>query len=189
MNELEDPRARAIEHLSALFASNAIDLERFESAVALVNRASDAAELAKVVGTLAQVIPGFNESAGRTGAPRNVTPARTYQAEHIDCNMSTIKKRGEWARGERYTVRVIAGTVVLDFRDYEFDKGFRMEIDAEINMGSLKIVVPRDFVVVDEFESTSMSSVSNRLPRGSARTGVIRVGGAISAGSCVVRYK
>jgi hypothetical protein len=65
----------------------------------------------------------------------------------IDCGSGSARRDGPWVVPQRIEVRVVSGSVVLDFTEAVITMP-RLIIDAQVNMGSLKLVT-KPGVVVD----------------------------------------
>ena len=68
----------------------------------------------------------------------------------IDCGSGSAQRDGPWLVPRRIEVRVLSGSVVLDFTEAVITMP-RLTIDAQVNMGSLKLVTKPGIVVdIDE---------------------------------------
>jgi hypothetical protein len=106
----------------------------------------------------------------------------------IDVGSASVKREGQWEVPRHLDVRIGAGTVVLDLTRTTVPHS-RVEIDAEVRSGSLKIVT-RPGVVVDATDVTLRSgNVKIRSWPGTAPpvSLLIHVTGSVTSGSIVAQ--
>ena len=85
----------------------------------------------------------------------DVPAVRPQRAGRIDVGSASVKREGQWEVPQHLDVRIGSGAVVLDLTRTTVPHS-RVEIDAEVRSGSLKIVT-RPGVVVDATDVTLRS--------------------------------
>jgi hypothetical protein len=146
----------------------------------------EAALTARTYGELAALtadLPGVGAVTPVTPLPR---PRRAVA--RIDVASATVKRDGQWDVPQRLEVRVGSGRVVLDFTQVSVPHS-RVEIDAEVRSGSLKIVT-RPGIEVDATDvSVRSGEVKIRSPWGTEvpATLLIHVTGQVSSGNITAR--
>lgn len=145
----------------------------------------EAALTARTYGELAALtadLPGVAEVGPAVPA---VAPQR---AGRIEVGSASVKREGQWEVPQHLDVRIGSGTVVLDLTRTTVPHS-RVEIDAEVRSGSLKIVT-RPGVVVDATDVTLRSgSVKIRSWPGTPPpvSLLIHVTGSVTSGNIVAR--
>jgi len=145
----------------------------------------EAALTARTYGELATLtadLPGVAE------ARPDVPVARPQRAGRIEVGSASVRREGQWEVPQELDVRIGSGSVVLDFTRTTVPHS-RLEIDAEIRSGSLKIVT-RPGVAVDVTDVTLRSgSVKVRSWPGAQPpvSLVIHVTGSVTSGSVLAR--
>ena len=85
----------------------------------------------------------------------DVPAVRPQRAGRIDVGSASVKREGQWEVPQHLDVRIGSGTVVLDLTRATVPHS-RVEIDAEVSSGNLRIVT-RPGVVVDATDVTLRS--------------------------------
>ena len=118
----------------------------------------------------------------------DVPTVRPQRAGRIDVGSASVKREGQWEVPQHLDVRIGSGAVVLDLTRTTVPHS-RVEIDAEVRSGSLKIVT-RPGVVVDATDVTLRSgNVKIRSWPGPPPpvSLLIHVTGSVTSGSIVAR--
>jgi len=118
----------------------------------------------------------------------DVPAVRPQRAGRIDVGSASVKREGQWEVPQHLDVRIGSGAVVLDLTRTAVPHS-RVEIDAEVRSGSLKIVT-RPGVVVDATDVTLRSgNVKIRSWPGPPRpvSLLIHVTGSVTSGSITAR--
>jgi hypothetical protein len=118
----------------------------------------------------------------------DVPAVRPQRAGRIDVGSASVKREGQWEVPQHLDVRIGSGAVVLDLTRTTVPHS-RVEIDAEVRSGSLKIVT-RPGVVVDATDVTLRSgNVKIRSWPGPPPpvSLLIHVTGSVTSGSIVAR--
>jgi hypothetical protein len=118
----------------------------------------------------------------------DVPAVRPQRAGRIDVASASVKREGQWEVPQHLDVRVGSGTVVLDLTRATVPHS-RVEIDAEVRSGSLKIVT-RPGVVVDATDVTLRSgNIKIRSWPGTPPpvSLLIHVTGSVSSGNITAR--
>jgi len=145
----------------------------------------EAALTARTYGELAALtadLPGVAE------VRPDVPVVRPQRSGRIEVGSASVRREGQWEVPQELDVRIGSGTVVLDFTRATVPHS-RLEIDAEVRSGSLKIVT-RPGVAVDVTDVTLRSgSVKVRSWPGAQPpvSLVIHVTGSVTSGSVIAR--
>ena len=118
----------------------------------------------------------------------DVPAVRPQRAGRIDVGSASVKREGQWEVPQHLDVRIGSGAVVLDLTRTTVPHS-RVEIDAEVRSGSLKIVT-RPGVAVDVTDVTLRSGSVKVRPWPGAQPPVslvIHVTGSVTSGSIVAR--
>jgi len=118
----------------------------------------------------------------------DVPAVRPQRAGRIDVGSASVKREGQWEVPQHLDVRIGSGAVVLDLTRTAVPHS-RVEIDAEVRSGSLKIVT-RPGVVVDATDVTLRSgNVKIRSWPGTPPpvSLLIHVTGAVTSGNITAR--
>jgi len=118
----------------------------------------------------------------------DVPAVRPQRAGRIDVGSASVKREGQWEVPQHLDVRIGSGAVVLDLTRTTVPHS-RVEIDAEVRSGSLKIVT-RPGVVVDATDVTLRSgNVKIRSWPGPPPpvSLIIHITGSVTSGSIVAR--
>jgi hypothetical protein len=163
-----------IDTLTDLYAADRLQMEDFENLVSQVHAADSETALKALV-------------LSRTELQTQARPAA--RADEIVASMSTLRKRGRWLVSDRLAIKGHMSTVVLDLREYAYEPGFRLLVRLDLDMSTIKLIVPRAFAVTDHFESNSMSSIKNRPRLVGAPLGEIVLTGSLNMSTVKVRYR
>jgi len=113
---------------------------------------------------------------------------RPQRAGRIDIGSASVRREGQWEVPQHLDVRVGSGTVVLDLSRTTVPHS-RVEIDAEVRSGNLRIVT-RPGIVVDAADVTLRSgNVKIRSWPGPPPpvSLIIHITGSVTSGSIVAR--
>jgi hypothetical protein len=145
----------------------------------------EAALTARTYGELAALTADL---PGVAGVGPAVPVVRPRQAARIDVGSASLKREGQWEVPQKLDVQIGSGTVVLDLTRTTVPHS-RIEIDAEVRSGSLKIVT-QPGVAVDATDVTIRSgSVKVRSWPGPPPpvTLLIHVTGSVTSGNIIAR--
>lgn len=145
----------------------------------------EAALTARTYGELAALTADL---PGVAGAGPAVPVVRPQRAGRIEVGSASVRREGQWEVPQQLDVRIGSGTVVLDLTRTAVPYP-RVEIDAEVRSGSLKIVT-RPGVVVDAADVTIRSgSVKVRSWPGAPPpvSLVVHITGSVTSGSVIAR--
>jgi Domain of unknown function (DUF1707) len=145
----------------------------------------EAALTARTYGELAALTADL---PGVAGARPDVPVARPQRAGRIEVGSASVRREGQWEVPQELDVRIGSGTVVLDFTRTSVPHS-RLEIDAEIRSGSLKIVTRPGVAVDAAGVSIRSGSVKVRSWPGAQPPAslVIHITGSVTSGSVVAR--
>ena len=118
----------------------------------------------------------------------DVPAVRPQRAGRIDVGSASVKREGQWEVPQQLDVTIGSGSVVLDFTRTTVPHS-RIEIDAEVRSGSLKIVT-RPGVAVDATDVTLRSGSVKIRPWPGPPPPVsllIHVTGSVTSGSVIAR--
>lgn len=131
-----DTRQSVADFLAARFADDTISLDEFERRVALVYRASSAAELRALTADIAAPAPGTQPAA--------IVPAPV--APRLRVLLSNLERAGAMELPPHLELRVTLGNAELDFSDAVMSPGTTV-IDIEALLGNVEITLPPGVVV------------------------------------------
>jgi hypothetical protein len=138
-----DSRERAIERLSAAFATGAIDTEEFERRVTVAHRSSSPQE---IDGLLADLPPDTQaQSLTREMVPLDQAPPRARTLSLL----GSTRRAGRWSVPRYMEVRSYFGNVELDYRNAVLPAG-EMVLDLRAVFGNIEITVPPHLAVAAE---------------------------------------
>jgi len=118
----------------------------------------------------------------------DVPAVRPQRTGRIDIGSASVKRAGQWEVPQQLDVTIGSGSVVLDFTRTTVPHS-RIEIDAEVRSGSLKIVT-RPGVAVDATDVTLRSGSVKIRPWPGPPPPVsllIHVTGSVTSGSVIAR--
>ena len=118
----------------------------------------------------------------------DVPAVRPQRAGRIDVGSASVKREGQWEVPQHLDVRIGSGAVVLDLTRTTVPHS-RVEIDAEVRSGNLRIVT-RPGIVVDAADVTLRSgNVKIRSWPGPPPpvSLIIHITGSVTSGSIVAR--
>jgi hypothetical protein len=154
-----DDRDRAVEVLRVAAGDGRITAEELDERVGAALTARTYGELAALIADLPattgslQLVPGSAPGA----APKDLV--------RIECDTSTARRDGAWLVPRRLEVRVTRGSVTLDFTEAVVSWP-SLEIDADIQTGSLILVIAPGILVSTDDLALSTSNVKVEAPWG-----------------------
>ena len=158
---LDEEKDSLIQVLTDDYARGAVDIADFERSVTRINSCIDRPALEREAATL-----GLGTALVALRQSPAPAPAHgPLEAIPLECVSGTIRKSGRWVQSGAYRLHVRSSSVRLDLRDYEGGRGFRLLLDIEAASSSIRITVPRGFIVEDRFTGQVSSTVRNR-PKG-----------------------
>ena len=104
----------------------------------------------------------------------------------IEAGSGSIKRDGRWVVPGRMEIRVRSGSVRLDFTEAMITQA-TLQIDAEINSGSLTLITRPGIVVDADDVSVRSGSVKVRPPGDTPTQLSIQVSGKVGSGSVTAR--
>jgi hypothetical protein len=154
-----DDRDRAVEVLRVAAGDGRITAEELDERVG-------AALTARTYGELAALIADLPPAPGSLplvpGSPTGTAPKDLVR---IECDTSTVRRDGPWLVPRRMEVRVNIGNVTLDFTEAVISWP-SLEIDADIQTGSLNLVIAPGILVSTDDLAISTSTVKVDAPWG-----------------------
>lgn len=165
-------RDRVIEILQAAAAEGRLDLDEFDERMSAAARAKTFGELTPLTADL-------------RGMMTATTPAHTNEAI-IRAHGSSPKREGRWTVPPRVVVEAKMGSPFLDFTDAQLQSR-DVEIAVDLNMGTLKLVVPDGTSINDVDLITKFGSIKNKVRASADPPLRIRLTGETNFGSVVVR--
>jgi hypothetical protein len=99
------------------------------------------------------------------GPPGTAPGAAAKDLVRIECDTSTVSRDGPWLVPRRLEVRVSLGTVTLDFTEAVISWP-SLEIDADIQTGSLVLVIAPGILVSTDDLAIKMGTVNVDAPWG-----------------------
>ena len=159
-------RERAIALLTDRYADGTLDDAAFESRLARLQAAPDAAALDALADDLARTAPpatatrGWIDAMPATPAPAAPPLPPPVQGEpRIRAVLGEVRRRGWWIVPGHLEVTALLGDVRLDFRDAAIPDVVHVAVDAVL--GAITLVVPPDVTVGFEV-SAALGSAVNR---------------------------
>src|SRR5579871_119873 len=156
-----DDRDRAVEVLRVAAGDGRITAEELDERVG-------AALTARTYGELAALIADLPAAPGALplvpGSPAGAAPA-AKDLVRIECDTSNVRRDGRWLVPKRLAVRVNLGTVTLDFTEAVISWP-SLEIDADVQTGSLILVIAPGILVSTDDLALNTSTVKVDAPWG-----------------------
>src|SRR6516164_10508594 len=157
-----DDRDRAVEVLRVAAGDGRITAEELDERVG-------AALTARTYGELAALISDFPAAPGSLplapGSPGAAAGAAPKDLVRIRSDISSVRRDGPWLVPKRMEVRVNLGTVTLDFTEAVISWP-SLEIDADIQTGTLILVIAPGILVSADDLALKTSSVKVDAPWG-----------------------
>ena len=164
---LPEHRDRVIEHLSAEFADDRLEVEELERRVVLAHAAETPAALDALVTDLVPV-----------PATTALVPVKQMRAM-----FAAIERTGAWTVPRELRARVFCGHLLLDLRHATLAPGLTT-IAVHVTMGNVEVLVPPG-VAVELDASPVLGNVEDRTEPGVA-TRVVRITGRVTLGNLEV---
>lgn len=168
MDPLTASRREAVTRLCQAQVDGLISVETFEERYALVQEAASRAALEALVADL--TLDGGTPlplTGTAPAVPREVAAARvttTSGPVRIPAVFGSATRAGQWLVPEHLEVLLMAGSIVLDFREGLFQAD-TVVLDLSVTLGSCEVVVPPGTAVVNDCREI-LSSSSHPRPRG-----------------------
>jgi hypothetical protein len=154
-----EDRDRAVEVLRVAAGDGRITAEELDERVG-------AALTARTYGELATLISDLPATPGSLPlAPGSAPGAAAKDLVRIECDTSTARRDGAWLVPRRLEVRVAYGSVTLDFTEAVVSWP-SLEIDADIQTGTLTLVIAPGILVSTDDLALKTSSVKVDAPWG-----------------------
>jgi hypothetical protein len=180
-----DDRDRAVEVLRVAAGDGRITAEELDERVG-------AALTARTYGELAALISDLPAAPGALpltpGSLPGAAGAQPKDLVRIECDTSTARRDGPWLVPRRMEIRARISNVTLDFTEAVMSWP-SLEIDADIQTGSLTLVTAPGILVSTDDLATSMSTVKVDAPWGPEVPVRFRVdvSGRVSTGTVTAR--
>ena len=172
-----EARERVADYLGARFADDTISLDEFERRVALVYRATTAAELAARTAGNRAPAPGSQLAAV---VPVSVAP-------RIRVLLGNLERAGAMEIPRRLELRVTLGNVELDMREATILPGVT-EIDIEARLGNVELTLPPG-VTVENHGIGVLGSFECRAPKAATPArATVRIVGRSVLSAVTVRF-
>ena len=158
-----DDRDRAVEVLRVAAGDGRITAEELDERVGAALTARTYGELAALISDLPAtpgslpLVPGSPPGTAPGGGPKDLM--------RIECDTSTARRDGAWLVPRRLEVRLTLGSVTLDFTEAVLSWP-SLEIDVDIQTGSLILVIAPGILVSTDDLALSTSSVKVDVPWG-----------------------
>jgi hypothetical protein len=153
-----DDRDRAVEVLRVAAGDGRITAEELDERVG-------AALTARTYGELAALISDLPAAPGALPLVPGSPAATPKDLVRIQCDTSTARRDGPWLVPKRLEVRVNLGSVTLDFTEAVISWP-SLEIDADIQTGSLILVIAPGILVSTDDLAMNTSTVKVDAPWG-----------------------
>jgi hypothetical protein len=157
-----DDRDRAVEVLRVAAGDGRISAEELDERVG-------AALTARTYGELAALISDLPATPGALplmpGSPPGAAGAAPKDLVRIQCDISSARRDGPWLVPKRLEVRVNLGSLTLDFTEAVISWP-SLEIDADIQTGSLILVIAPGILVSTDDLALKTSTVKVDAPWG-----------------------
>jgi hypothetical protein len=157
-----DDRDRAVEVLRVAAGDGRITAEELDERVGAALTARTYGELAALISDL-PVTPGSLPLA--PGSPPGAAGLAPKDLVRIQCDISSARRDGPWLVPKRLELRVNLGTVTLDFTEAVISWP-SLEIDADIQTGSLILVIAPGILVSTDDLALKTSTVKVDAPWG-----------------------
>ena len=157
-----DDRDRAVEVLRVAAGDGRITAEELDERVGAALTARTYSELAALIADL-PATPGSLPLV--PGSPPVAPGAAPKDLVRIECDTSTARRDGAWLVPRRLEVRLTLGTVTLDFTEAVVSWP-SLEIDVDIQTGSLILVIAPGILVSTDDLALNTSSVKVDVPWG-----------------------
>jgi hypothetical protein len=164
-------RDRAVELLRVAAGDGRLTAEELDQRLELALTARTYGELAALTRDL-PAVPGLE-------------PA---EALNIDCRSGSAERTGRWVVPHRIVVRVVGGSVKLDFTEAVLTQPVLL-IDADVHSGVLKLVTKPGVEVNTDAVSVSGGGIKVKAPPETGRPALLRVlvSGKVAMGSIKAR--
>jgi len=177
-----DDRDRAVEVLRVAAGDGRISAEELDERVG-------AALTARTYGELAALISDLPAAPGSLPlTPGSAPGAKPKDLVRIECNTGTASRDGPWLVPRRMEVRLAMGSLTLDFTEAVISWP-SLEIDADIQTGTLTLVIAPGILVSTDDMAISISTVKVDAPWGPDVPVRFRidVSGRVSTGTIIAR--
>jgi len=168
---VESERSLCFELAAAAFATNQIDLERYEAVAGEIAVADNLAILQVIRGTLPEV-----------SQPPQPPP------QQVNAQASNVKKQGRWLDSNRVSVHSKHSNITLDFTEYSSEYNLRIDLELDCTSTNLRVVVPRNIDVIERISSNRMSVFRDKR-RPSGTNNAVVVTGSVSSTKIKIKRK
>lgn len=103
--------------------------------------------------------------------------------------MGTLKKKGDWVDADAYRLSGRMSNYELDLREYEGVSGFRLFLEVDLDMSTLRLIVPDGWVVSCNLDSNIASNVKDKGPSAPWGDNRIEIAGGLKMSTIKVKYK
>ncbi len=145
----------------------------------------EAALTARTYGELTELTRDLPAEGGGVILPAAGPPKELVR---IECRSSSTRRDGRWPVPQRMEVRIVSGTVTLDFTEAVIAQPV-LRIDAEVKSGVLRLITKPGVVVDTDDVTVRSGTVKVRPPWDSPAAPILRVqvSGAVISGSIQAR--
>lgn len=166
-------RERSAARLQAAVGEGRLAFDEFEQRMTALYAARTAGDLEPLVSDLPTTTPG---------------PAARDTVE-LRAKAGSVKRSGRWVAPRRLVVRAYAGSVKLNFSEAVITHP-EMEIDLDVQAGSVVIVVPDGATAEADDVSVEAGSIKHKASQVPvAGAPHFRITGRATAGSMTIRYR
>ncbi len=159
-----EDRDRIVEVLRVAAGDGRLSADELDDRLESALTARTFGELAALIRDL-PAAPGLG-MAEPAPAPRDLA--------RIDCQSSTATRAGRWLLPQRLEVRLVSGSVTLDFTEAVLSQPTLL-INADMRSSSLTLVTKPGVVVETDDVVTRSSTVKVRAPRGPQVPAILRI--------------
>lgn len=193
---LEFEREDVVQKLCAAYARDQLTTGELEARLERVYKSADRTQLLTVldglpamrIARLGEMAPAApNLAPPSVAAPPPGTRALAANEKRYAAFMSEIRKEGAWTVTPRIKAKTLMGAVILDFRETAIPAD-GVDIDADVIMGSLKVILPPGLPAEVDC-SSFMGSVHDKSKAGVPGAPMIRVTGNAVMGDITVITK
>ncbi|MEM6292502.1 MAG: hypothetical protein AAGA54_14605 [Myxococcota bacterium] len=115
-------------------------------------------------------------------------PARILDHE-VSATLAETKRSGPWTPGVNTLVKATLAEIHLDFREAVLPEAHELCLDVEVLVGSVTVIVPPSWVVLQEVSLLVGSVEEDAEPVGPEPERVLRIIGRVRIGSVEVRRR
>ena len=181
---LRDRRQQVIARLSDAYAGDLVDVDELDRRLDLAHGARTVAELDALVADLAPGPVAAPSTALVPAGARAIADPNRAERKRLRVIMSAVERHSRWVVPTTLEVRVLWGSVELDFRDASLGAGVTT-LDLHVTMGSVELILPPQLAIdVDVSSFAGSVEERHRTPvEPDPAQPLLRVTGAVRLGS------